>query len=218
MLATIWFSSHSSAKHKQLPAIETVLKALNDGTIHRVPPVYVLILCPTRELASQVCAEARVLLKHHNDIGVQTLIGGTRFKVDQRRLESEPCQVSISIGLIYILKHCTNIVPFAINLPFLLYWEYLQILVATPGRLLDHIESKSGISVRLMKLQMLILDEADHLLNLGFRKDIEKIVDCLPRKRQSFLFSATVPKEVLLYSYLNRERNKGLLYSAYLSC
>lgn len=43
---------------------------------------------------------------------------------------------------------------------------------------------------------MLILDEAGHLLDLGFRKDIEKIVDCLPRKRQSLLFTATLPKEV----------------------
>lgn len=78
--------------------------------------------------------------------------------------------------------------------------ERLQIVVATPGRLLDHIESKSGISVRLMGLQMLILDEADHLLDLGFRKDIEKIIDCLPRKRQSLLFSATVPREVWIFS------------------
>jgi superfamily II DNA/RNA helicase len=72
----------------------------------------------------------------------------------------------------------------------------LQIIVATPGRLLDHIENKSSVSVRLMGLKMLVLDEADLLLDLGFRKDMEKIVDCLPRQRQSLLFSATVPKEV----------------------
>lgn len=75
-------------------------------------------------------------------------------------------------------------------------------LIATPGRLLDHIESRSGLSVRLMGLKMLVLDEADHLLNLGFRKDIEKIMDCLPRQRQSLLFSATVPKEVIFYLLL----------------
>ena len=75
---------------------------------------------------------------------------------------------------------------------------YLQILVATPGRLLDHIETRSGLSVRLMGLKMLVLDEADHLLDLGFRKDMEKIVDCLPRQRQSLLFSATIPREVIL--------------------
>lgn len=69
--------------------------------------------------------------------------------------------------------------------------------MATPGRLLDHIENKSSLSLRLMGLKMLVLDEADHLLDLGFRKDMEKIVDCLPCLRQSLLFSATVPKEVI---------------------
>lgn len=133
-----------------------------------MPPILVLILCPTREIASQIAAEANVLLKYHDGIGVQTLIGGTRFKFDQKRLESDPC----------------------------------QIIVATPGRLLDHIENKGSFSVRLMGLKMLVLDEADHLLDLGFRKDMEKIVDCLPRQRQSLLFSATVPKEVRRISQL----------------
>ncbi|KAG8374904.1 hypothetical protein BUALT_Bualt10G0044100 [Buddleja alternifolia] len=167
-----------------LPAIETVLKASISSTVKRVPPIYVLILCPTRELASQISAEANVLLKHHNGIGVQTLVGGTRFKVDQRRLESDPC----------------------------------QIIIATPGRLLDHIENKSGISLRLMGLHMLILDEADYLLNLGFRKDMEKIVDCLPRKRQSLLFSATLPKEVRRISQLVLKREHVYIDTVGLGC
>ncbi|KAK9094633.1 hypothetical protein Scep_026102 [Stephania cephalantha] len=151
-----------------LPAIEAVVKAKSSCSNQRTPPIVVLILCPTRELASQIAAEATVLLKHHDGIGVQTLIGGTRFKLDQKRLESDPC----------------------------------QIIVATPGRLLDHIENKSGFSVRLMGLKMLVLDEADHLLDLGFRKDVEKLVDCVPRQRQSLLFSATIPKEVRRISQL----------------
>lgn len=155
-----------------LPAIETVLKASRKKSAQRVPPIDVLILCPTRELASQIAAEANVLLKYHEGIGVQTLVGGTRFKEDQKRLECDPC----------------------------------QIIVATPGRLLDHIENKSGFSTRIMGLKMLILDEADHLLDLGFRKDIEKLVDCLPRRRQSLLFSATVPKEVRRISQLVLKR------------
>lgn len=56
-------------------------------------PVYVLILCPTRELASQLAAEANALLKYHDGIGVLTLVGGTRFKDDQKRLESNSWQV-----------------------------------------------------------------------------------------------------------------------------
>jgi superfamily II DNA/RNA helicase len=62
-----------------------------------VPPIYALILCPTRELASQIAAEAKVMLKYHDGIGVQTLVGGTRFKEDQKRLESDPCQVFLCV-------------------------------------------------------------------------------------------------------------------------
>lgn len=91
---------HFDAKHKQLPAIETVLKASSSNTVQRVPPVYVLILCPTRELASQIAAETNVMLRYHDGFGVQTLVGGTRFKVDQKRLESDPCQVHQYILLI----------------------------------------------------------------------------------------------------------------------
>ncbi|PKU64195.1 DEAD-box ATP-dependent RNA helicase 48 [Dendrobium catenatum] len=156
-----------------LPAIEAVVRASNTNSTNRVPPILVLIISPTRELAIQLAAEANVLLRYHDGVGVQTLIGGTRFKLDQKRLEENPC----------------------------------QILVATPGRLLDHIENKSGFSVRLMGLKTLILDEADHLLDLGFRKDIEKIVDCIPRQRQTMLFSATIPKEVRRISQLLLKRD-----------
>lgn len=80
-------------KHQQLPAIETVLKASSSNAVQRISPIYVLVLCPTRELASQIAAEATVLLKYHDGIGVQTLVGGIRFKEDQKRLELDPCQV-----------------------------------------------------------------------------------------------------------------------------
>ncbi|KAL6174659.1 hypothetical protein ACLB2K_051305 [Fragaria x ananassa] len=160
-----------------LPAIEAVVKGMAGNTNQRVSPIFVLILCPTRELASQIAAETNVLLKYHEGIGMQTLVGGTRFKEDQKRLESNPC----------------------------------QIIVATPGRLLDHIENRSGLSVRLMGLKMLILDEAGHLLDLGFRKDIEKIVDCLPHKRQSLLFTATLPKEVRRISQLVLKKDHAFI-------
>lgn len=62
-----------------------------------MPPIYALILCPTRELASQIAAETKVMLKYHDGIGVQTLVGGTRFKEDQKRLESDPCQVCLCV-------------------------------------------------------------------------------------------------------------------------
>ncbi|RRT63331.1 hypothetical protein B296_00041585 [Ensete ventricosum] len=83
------------------------MKVTQSSINRRLPQVHVLIICPTRELAIQVAAEANVLLKHHDGIGVQTLIGGTRFKMDQKRLESNPCQVhhvtgGLTHGYLYI--------------------------------------------------------------------------------------------------------------------
>ncbi|KAJ6334648.1 hypothetical protein OIU78_011502 [Salix suchowensis] len=71
-----------------------------------------------------------------------------------------------------------------------------QILVATPGRLKDHVENTAGFASRLMGVKVLVLDEADRLLDMGFRKDIEKIIAAIPKQRQTLMFSATVPEEV----------------------
>ena len=69
----------------------------------------------------------------------------------------------------------------------------LEILVATPGRLLDHVGQRS---VSLGQVEVLVLDEADRMLDMGFLPDIRKIVDLLPKRRQNLLFSATFPEEI----------------------
>ena len=84
---------------------------------------------------------------------------------------------------------------YASSIRIVLYRNF-QILVATPGRLKDHIENTSGFATRLMGVKVLVLDEADHLLDMGFRRDIERIIAAVPKQRQTFLFSATVPEEV----------------------
>jgi ATP-dependent RNA helicase RhlE len=68
-----------------------------------------------------------------------------------------------------------------------------EIVVATPGRLLDHVEGKS---VNLGQVQMLVLDEADRMLDMGFIPDIKRILALLPTQRQSLLFSATFSEEI----------------------
>lgn len=60
-------------------------------------------------------------------------------------------------------------------------------LTATPGRLLDHIEGKA---VNLSQVQIVILDEADRMLDMGFLPDISRILNHLPKNRQSLMFSA----------------------------
>jgi ATP-dependent RNA helicase RhlE len=69
----------------------------------------------------------------------------------------------------------------------------VDILVATPGRLLDLVDQKH---VRLNTVSTLIIDEADRMFDMGFLRDVRRIVSLLPRKRQSLLFSATMPPDV----------------------
>ncbi|KAF5201124.1 Dead-box atp-dependent rna helicase [Thalictrum thalictroides] len=156
-----------------LPAIEAIVKLAPVDRDQKRPPINVLVVCPTRELASQAAAEAAKLLKYHSSIGVQIVIGGVRLALEQKRLQANPC----------------------------------QILVATPGRLKDHIENTAGFATRLMGVKVLVLDEADHLLDMGFRKDIEKIIAAVPKQRQTLLFSATVPEDVRQICHIALKRD-----------
>lgn len=68
-----------------------------------------------------------------------------------------------------------------------------QIIVGTPGRLMDHMRRRT---IRLQQVEMVILDEADEMLNMGFREDIETILHEVPGECQTLLFSATMPKAI----------------------
>ena len=68
-----------------------------------------------------------------------------------------------------------------------------EILIACPGRLLDHIRQRNA---RLDGIEILILDEADRMLDMGFLPDVKRILQHVPAKRQTMLFSATFPKEI----------------------
>ncbi|MCP4257124.1 MAG: DEAD/DEAH box helicase [Planctomycetes bacterium] len=69
----------------------------------------------------------------------------------------------------------------------------VDIVVATPGRLIDHIQRKT---IELSRVEVLVLDEADRMLDMGFVKDVRRIVGGLPKKRQTLLFSATISPEI----------------------
>lgn len=69
----------------------------------------------------------------------------------------------------------------------------VEILVATPGRMLDHVQQKT---IRLSKVEILVLDEADRMLDMGFLPDIKRILALMPQKRQNLMFSATFSEEI----------------------
>ena len=79
----------------------------------------------------------------------------------------------------------------------------VDIVVATPGRLLDHMQQRT---VNLSALQMLVLDEADRMLDMGFIRDIRRVIAVLPKQRQNLLFSATFNPDI-------RKLAEGLLHN-----
>ena len=113
----------------------------------------ILVLTPTRELATQVNEAARKYGKFMRAKTV-SILGGMPYPL-QNKLLSQP----------------------------------LDILVATPGRLIDHLERGR---IDFSRLEMLVLDEADRMLDMGFIDDVEKIAAATPASRQTLLFSATL--------------------------
>jgi superfamily II DNA/RNA helicase len=82
-----------------------------------------------------------------------------------------------------------------------------QILVATPGRLLDLMQHRSVV---LSKVNMAVLDEADKMLDMGFYKDVRKILDSLKGLKQMCMFSATISREVMDIGCTSATRRKSL--------
>jgi len=116
-----------------------------------------LVLAPTRELASQIAESARSYARFSH-MSVATVFGGTSINKNRQ---------DVSRGV--------------------------DVLVATPGRLIDLIEQGA---LTLKAVEILVLDEADQMLDLGFIHALKQIVKMLPSKRQTLFFSATMPKTI----------------------
>ena len=83
----------------------------------------------------------------------------------------------------------------------------VHVVIGTPGRVLDHIERKT---LDLKGISTVVLDEADEMLDMGFREDIEKILRHTPKQRQTLLFSATMPKEIKRITKFYQKKPKHL--------
>ncbi|WP_445191418.1 DEAD/DEAH box helicase [Sphingomonas sp. Tas61C01] len=137
-----------------LPSIQRLVE-----NAKRVLPTHcrMLVLAPTRELASQIADSARGY-GQFSKMSVTTVFGGTSINKNRQ---------DMSRGV--------------------------DILVATPGRLIDLVEQ--GF-VNLSMIEILVLDEADQMMDLGFIHALRKIVRMLPKKRQTLFFSATMPNAI----------------------
>jgi len=137
-----------------LPSIQRLVEANK-----RVLPTHcrMLVLAPTRELASQIAENAKGYAKF-SKLAVATVFGGTSLNKNRQDLS-----------------------------------RGVDILVATPGRLIDLVEQ--GF-LNLSMIEILVLDEADQMLDLGFIHALRRIVKMLPRRRQTLFFSATMPPSI----------------------
>ncbi|MCZ7641241.1 MAG: DEAD/DEAH box helicase [Verrucomicrobia bacterium] len=117
--------------------------------------VQVIVLCPTRELATQVAEEMAKLAHFKRGVRELPIYGGQSYDRQFRGLAAGP-----------------------------------QIVIGTPGRVIDHLERGT---LQLGAVRLVVLDEADRMLDMGFREDIEKILETVPATRQTVLFSATLP-------------------------
>jgi superfamily II DNA/RNA helicase len=111
-----------------------------------------LILCPTRELAQQVCADAIDLVKHTRGLRIANVVGGMPYQMQIAKLQNA------------------------------------DLVVATPGRLLDLQRSQQ---IKLDKVQFLVVDEADRMLDLGFADDLAEVHQLTAARHQTMMFSAT---------------------------
>ena len=121
-----------------------------------------LIMCPTRELAMQVC-EHMEKMAHYAKINVVPVYGGQEMEKQMKRFQSQ-----------------------------------VDIVVGTPGRIMDHMERGT---LKLEFVQVAVLDEADRMLDMGFVDDVVGILRHTQAARQTSLFSATMPREVLNIAY-----------------
>jgi superfamily II DNA/RNA helicase len=178
-----------------IPIVE-LLRAEGGGS--RKPGIRSLVIAPTRELALQILEEANTLLtfdKH--GLKAEAVIGGRNISTEKNRM--------------------------GFNKPAGSALPTVDILVATPGRLVDHMENTPQFKEAMAMTRGLVLDEADRMLDMGFEPQLKKILAALPPAtasasaggaaragagavagpisagitRQTLLFSATVPKEVL---------------------
>jgi len=141
-----------------LPILQRLAAAPPPPNTRSKKPIRVLVLTPTRELASQI-GESFTTYGRHLRFRNSVIFGGVGQLQQERALAAGP-----------------------------------EILVATPGRLLD-LAGQGKVSLR--DLEIFVLDEADRMLDMGFIHDVRRVIGLIPERRQTLFFSATMPPDIM---------------------
>jgi ATP-dependent RNA helicase MSS116 len=178
-----------------IPTVERLMASGRTSTSHgsHGSRIGALVISPTRELALQILEEAKNLTRFHKNLRVMSVIGGTNINGEKQRM-------TLGNGVVAV-----------------------DILVGTPGRIVDHIDNTPGFAEGLGTISTLVMDEADRLLDMGFKPQLDRISAVIPSNgagagkargpggfagagagagaggsggRHTLLFSATVPPGV----------------------
>lgn len=141
----------------------------------------------------KTAAFALPILNKLNDGSAKSAAPRALVLTPTRELADQVCESFISYGKYLELKSIKIFGGVKMNPQITALRDGADIVIATPGRLLDHIGQDT---VDLSRIEILVLDEADRMLDMGFIRDIQKILKALPKHRQNLLFSATYGKDI----------------------
>lgn len=187
-------------KFEDLHISEPILRALNDMGFEEPTPIQREAI-PVAKSGQDMIGQAQTGTGKTAAFGIPALEQVDPTIQDPQVLILSPTRelaIQVAEELNKMAQH-TNIQALPIyggqdiGRQFRMLKKHPQVIVATPGRLMDHMERKS-ISFDYVKV--VILDEADEMLNMGFVDDINKILTAVPEERQTLLFSATMPKAI----------------------
>ena len=187
-------------KFEDLHISEPILRALNDMGFEEPTPIQREAI-PAAKSGQDMIGQAQTGTGKTAAFGIPALEQVDPTIQDPQVLILSPTRelaIQVAEELNKMAQH-TNIQALPIyggqdiGRQFRMLKKHPQVIVATPGRLMDHMERKS-ISFDYVKV--VILDEADEMLNMGFVDDINKILTAVPEERQTLLFSATMPKAI----------------------
>ncbi|MEK6652887.1 MAG: DEAD/DEAH box helicase [Nitrospirota bacterium] len=191
---------------------DTVLKSLSDMGFEEPTPIQKIAIPPAME-GKDLVGQAQTGTGKTAAFGIPIVEKGKRGKIPYAIVLTPTRELAMQVAQeLNKIGHGKGIlcVPIyggqSIERQFQSLRKGVDVVVGTPGRVIDHIKRKTLI---LKEIKIVVLDEADEMLNMGFIEDMKRILKEIPEKRQTMLFSATMPPEIrsIAMKYMNNPEN-----------